>query len=244
MHRLLRTGIALVGLRLTLLGASSIALTALPVALTCLRRAAGRHGISRAARGAAAPGRAAGDRHRGLRLHRGGGDVAGDPRAPCRDRVRGDLRGAVRLRRPCCVTRGWRGISSAPHRGTPAFFSARRSTTPRRLSARRSCTRSRPAPEALAAASVAKLLRNLSIAVLVPLAAWLTQRHEARERGAEGAGARRAPRRCGAHTAAGALVRAGFPRLHRAAHRWRCAVHDGAGLAGTRQPATRLPTCS
>jgi uncharacterized membrane protein YadS len=35
-------------------------------------------------------------------------------------------------------------------------------------------------PEALAAASVAKLLRNLSIAVLVPLAAWLTQRHEAR----------------------------------------------------------------
>ena len=35
------------------------------------------------------------------------------------------------------------------------------------------------APQALAAASVAKLLRNLSIAVLIPLAAWLTQRHEA-----------------------------------------------------------------
>ena len=38
------------------------------------------------------------------------------------------------------------------------------------------------APEALAAASVAKLLRNLSIAVLVPLAAWYAQR-QAREAG-------------------------------------------------------------
>jgi uncharacterized membrane protein YadS len=36
------------------------------------------------------------------------------------------------------------------------------------------------APAALAAASVAKLLRNLSIAVLVPAAAWLVQRHEGR----------------------------------------------------------------
>ncbi len=34
------------------------------------------------------------------------------------------------------------------------------------------------APTALAAASVAKLLRNLSIAVLVPLAAWLNRRGE------------------------------------------------------------------
>ena len=50
------------------------------------------------------------------------------------------------------------------------------------------------APAALAAASVAKLLRNLSIAVLIPVAAWLTQRHEARsapdERDAAGDGAR------------------------------------------------------
>jgi uncharacterized membrane protein YadS len=35
------------------------------------------------------------------------------------------------------------------------------------------------APAALAAASVAKLLRNLSIAVLIPAAAWLAQRQEA-----------------------------------------------------------------
>jgi uncharacterized membrane protein YadS len=34
------------------------------------------------------------------------------------------------------------------------------------------------APAALAAASVAKLLRNLSIAVLIPAAAWWVQRHE------------------------------------------------------------------
>jgi len=39
MHRLLRTGIALVGLRLTLAGASAIAVTALPVALGCLATA-------------------------------------------------------------------------------------------------------------------------------------------------------------------------------------------------------------
>jgi uncharacterized membrane protein YadS len=40
------------------------------------------------------------------------------------------------------------------------------------------------APAALAAASVAKLLRNLSIAVLIPTAAWLVRRHESRTSGA------------------------------------------------------------
>jgi uncharacterized integral membrane protein (TIGR00698 family) len=38
------------------------------------------------------------------------------------------------------------------------------------------------APAALAAASVAKLLRNLSIALLLPAAAWLTQRQDAAQR--------------------------------------------------------------
>ena len=41
MHRLLRVGIALVGLRLTLGGATAIAATALPVALVCLAVALG-----------------------------------------------------------------------------------------------------------------------------------------------------------------------------------------------------------
>jgi len=52
------------------------------------------------------------------------------------------------------------------------------------------------APDALAAASVAKLLRNLSIAVLVPLGAWLTQRHLSRTGEADelaAAGAARPP---------------------------------------------------
>jgi uncharacterized membrane protein YadS len=39
------------------------------------------------------------------------------------------------------------------------------------------------AQPALAAAMVAKLLRNLSIAVIIPATAWLVQRHEARSRG-------------------------------------------------------------
>jgi uncharacterized membrane protein YadS len=43
------------------------------------------------------------------------------------------------------------------------------------------------APDALAAASVAKLLRNLSIAILIPTAAWLTQREEAQRKEAQGA---------------------------------------------------------
>jgi uncharacterized membrane protein YadS len=53
------------------------------------------------------------------------------------------------------------------------------------------------APAALAAASVAKLLRNLSIAVLLPVAAWLAQRREARAGApapAAAAGGTRAPR--------------------------------------------------
>src|SRR6202012_2538105 len=37
------------------------------------------------------------------------------------------------------------------------------------------------APDALSAASVAKLLRNLSIIVLIPAAAWLVRREEAQE---------------------------------------------------------------
>jgi uncharacterized membrane protein YadS len=45
------------------------------------------------------------------------------------------------------------------------------------------------APDALVAASVAKLLRNLSIAVLIPLAAWLSQKEEAKEKAAECAAA-------------------------------------------------------
>ena len=53
------------------------------------------------------------------------------------------------------------------------------------------------APTALAAASVAKLLRNLSIAVLIPAAAWLTRRAEGRAAAAAdaAAGERRRARR-------------------------------------------------
>ncbi len=95
------------------------------------------------------------------------------------------------------------------------------------------------APAALAAASVAKLLRNLSIAVLIPTAAWLARATRARTSGAPSAhgGARRRGAR--------AVLRARVRRVHHRAHRRRCAVACERAVAGTwSTPATRPRTCS
>ena len=107
MHRLLRIGIALVGpaphprRRDRHRGDRAAGGADLPAGRA---RRRGRHLAP--ARRAAPTGTAARDRHRSVRLHRGGGDLAGDPRAPRRDRLRGHLRGAVRLHRHAAVSVG------------------------------------------------------------------------------------------------------------------------------------------
>lgn len=181
MHQLLRTGIALVGLRLTLSGASSIALTALPVALTCLTVAllAG-WGLARLF-------------GVGPRL----GALLAIGTAVCGCTAVVAMAPVIRARHAetafavtCVVLFGcaamlcypWvagRFFAASPvHAGI--FLGTAIHDTSQVIGAGLMYSQQAGAPAALAAASVAKLLRNLSIAVLVPLAAWLARRHQAR----------------------------------------------------------------
>ena len=181
MQRLLRVGIALVGLRLTLGGATAIAATALPIALTCLTVAL-LAGIG-IARLLAVP------RRLGLLLAIGTavcGCTAVVAIAPLIRARHAETAFAV----ACVVLFGCIAMlfypwvaghfmaASPVHAGI--FLGTAIHDTSQVIGAALIYSQQAAAPAALAAASVAKLLRNLSIAVLVPAAAWLGQRHEAR----------------------------------------------------------------
>jgi len=180
MHRLLRVGIALVGLRLTLGGATAIALTALPVALTCLSIAlVAGIGISRM-----------------LGVPRRLGFLLAIGTAVCGCTAVVAMSPVIRARHAetafavtCVVLFGCMAMlfypwvaghflaSSPVHAGI--FLGTAIHDTSQVIGAALIYSQQAGAPAALAAASVAKLLRNLSIAVLIPVAAWLTARHEA-----------------------------------------------------------------
>jgi len=198
MYRLLRVGIALVGLRLTLGGATAIAATALPIALSCLTVAliAGI-GIARLL---AVP------RRLGLLLAIGTavcGCTAVVAMAPLIRARHAETAFAV----TCVVLFGciamlfypWVAghfLAASPvHAGI--FLGTAIHDTSQVIGAALIYSQQAAAPAALAAASVAKLLRNLSIAVLLPVAAWLAQRREARAGApapAAAGGGTRAPR--------------------------------------------------
>ncbi|HLY53612.1 MAG TPA: putative sulfate exporter family transporter, partial [Steroidobacteraceae bacterium] len=179
MHQLLRTGIALVGLRLTLLGASSIALTALPVAVLCLSVALGAGwALSRLLKV-------------GGRL----GALLAIGTAVCGCTAVVAISPVIRARHAetafavtCVVLFGCAAMLCYPwvaghffaaspvHAGI--FLGTAIHDTSQVIGAALMYSQQASAPAALAAASVAKLLRNLSIAILVPLAAWLVRRNE------------------------------------------------------------------
>ncbi|MGH8133036.1 MAG: YeiH family protein, partial [Steroidobacteraceae bacterium] len=181
MHQLLRTGIALVGLRLTLSGATSIAATALPVALTCLTVAllAGT-GIARLL---GVPARLGA-------LLAIGAAVCGCTAVVAMSPVIRARHAETAFAVTCVVLFGCAAMLCYPwvaghffaasplHAGI--FLGTAIHDTSQVIGAALMYSQQAGAPAALAAASVAKLLRNLSIAVLIPLAAWLTRRHEAR----------------------------------------------------------------
>jgi uncharacterized integral membrane protein (TIGR00698 family) len=187
MHRLLRVGIALVGLRLTLGGAGAIAITALPVALTCLTVAlAAGIGISRLL---AVP------RRLGLLLAIGTA-VCGCTAVVAMSPVIRARHAETAFAVTCVVLFGciamllypWVAAhffaASPVHAGI--FLGTAIHDTSQVIGASLIYSQQNAAPAALAAASVAKLLRNLSIAVLIPAAAWLTRREEMREAGEAG----------------------------------------------------------
>jgi uncharacterized integral membrane protein (TIGR00698 family) len=202
MHQLLRTGIALVGLRLTLAGATVIAATALPVALTCLTVAllAGT-GIARL-----------------LGVPRRLGALLAIGTAVCGCTAVVAISPVIRARHAetafavtCVVLFGCAAMLCYPwvaghyfaaspvHAGI--FLGTAIHDTSQVIGAALMYSQQAHAPAALAAASVAKLLRNLSIAVLIPAAAWLARRdaaaapsHEAGDDGAHGHGLAPHPR--------------------------------------------------
>ncbi|MGO9802016.1 MAG: YeiH family protein [Steroidobacteraceae bacterium] len=189
MHQLLRTGIALVGLRLTLAGASSIAVTALPVALGCLAVAL-VSGWTLA---------------RVLKVGPRLGALLAIGTAVCGCTAVVAISPVIRARHAetafavtCVVLFGCAAMLCYPwvaghffaaspvHAGI--FLGTAIHDTSQVIGAALMYSQQAGAPAALAAASVAKLLRNLSIAVFVPVAAWVVRRHEARTTAAAPAG--------------------------------------------------------
>jgi uncharacterized integral membrane protein (TIGR00698 family) len=182
MHRLLRVGIALVGLRLTLSGATAIAATALPVALVCLTVALA---------GGVLIARALGVPRRLGYLLAIGTAVCGCTAVVAMSPVIRAKSAETAFAVTCVVLFGCTAMlfypwvaghffSASPvHAGV--FLGTAIHDTSQVIGAALIYSQQAAAPAALAAASVAKLMRNLSIAVLVPVAAWLTQRHEERE---------------------------------------------------------------
>ncbi len=182
MHRLLRTGIALVGLRLTLAGASAIALTALPVALGCLATAlvAGLV-ISRIL---SVPKRL------GVLLAIGTA-VCGCTAVVAMSPVIRAKHAETAFAVTCVVLFGCVAMLLYPwlaghffghspvHAGV--FLGTAIHDTSQVIGSALIYSQQANAPDALSAASVAKLLRNLSIIVLIPAAAWLMRKEEARE---------------------------------------------------------------
>jgi uncharacterized integral membrane protein (TIGR00698 family) len=181
MHRLLRTGIAMVGLRLTLAGASAIALTALPVALGCLATAlvAGIV-ISRV-----------------LNVPRRLGVLLAIGTAVCGCTAVVAMSPVIRAKHAetafavTCVVlfgcvamllypwlAGYFFAHSPVHAGV--FLGTAIHDTSQVIGSALIYSQQANAPDALSAASVAKLLRNLSIIVLIPATAWLMRREEAR----------------------------------------------------------------
>ncbi|MGH8236009.1 MAG: YeiH family protein [Steroidobacteraceae bacterium] len=187
MHVLLKAGIALVGLRLTLTGAGEIAVTAAPVVVGCIGIALASGALM--ARLFEVPRRLA------LLLCVGTavcGCTAVVALAPV-IRARHEETGFAIV---CVVAFGCIGMllypwlasylfgASSTHVGV--FLGTAIHDTSQVVGAALIYSQQHAAPDVLSAASVTKLLRNLSIAVLIPAAAWL-----AREPAALGATAQR-----------------------------------------------------
>src|SRR5579871_3095720 len=177
MHRLLRTGIALVGLRLTLAGASAIAITALPVALACLATALVA-GIT-ISRVLSVPKRL------GILLAIGTA-VCGCTAVVAMSPVIRAKHAETAFAVTCVVLFGCVAMLLYPwvaghffghspiHAGV--FLGTAIHDTSQVIGSALIYSQQAGAPDALSAASVAKLLRNLSIIVLIPTAAWWVRR--------------------------------------------------------------------
>jgi uncharacterized integral membrane protein (TIGR00698 family) len=179
MRGLLRTGIALVGLRLTLSGATAVAANALPVALTCICVALG--GAALICRVFQVPPRLAVLLAVGTAVCGCTAVIAVAPAI----RARND---ETAFAITCVVLFGCIAMLSYPWLAAHFFLAyplyagvflgtAIHDTT-QVIGAALIYSQQHAQPLALAAASVAKLLRNLSIVLIVPAAAWFARNKE------------------------------------------------------------------
>ncbi len=176
MHRLLRTGIALVGLRLTLAGASAIAVTALPIALGCLATALVSGIVISRVFGV--------PRRLGVLLAIGTA-VCGCTAVVAMSPVIRAKHAETAFAVTCVVLFGCVAMLMYPwvaghffadspiHAGV--FLGTAIHDTSQVIGSALIYSQQAGAPDALSAASVAKLLRNLSIIVLIPAAAWMVR---------------------------------------------------------------------
>lgn len=179
MHGLLRTGIALVGLKLTLTGATAIAVTALPVAVGC---------ILTALLAGVAITKVFGVPKRLAALLAVGTAVCGATAVVAMSPVIKAKHVETFFAITCVVLFGsvamvfypWIAhhffAASPVHAGI--FLGTAIHDTSQVIGSALIYSQQLAAPDALSAASVAKLLRNLSIIVLIPAAAWLTRSEE------------------------------------------------------------------
>jgi uncharacterized integral membrane protein (TIGR00698 family) len=179
MQRLLRVGIALVGLRLTLSGATAIAATALPVAVVCLSVAL--------LAGIALSSVFAVPRRLGWLLAIGTA-VCGCTAVVAMSPVIRARHAETAFAVTCVVLFGCIAMLSYPwvaghfFAASPVragvFLGTAIHDTSQVVGAALIYSQQAAAPAARDAAIVAKLLRNLSIAVLIPAGAWLNRRAE------------------------------------------------------------------
>jgi uncharacterized integral membrane protein (TIGR00698 family) len=196
MTGLLRTGIALVGLRLTLSGASAIAASALPVAITCICVALG--GAALICRMFGVPPRLAVLLAVGTAVCGCTAVIAVAPAIRARnDETAFAITCVVLFGCIAMLTYPW--LAAHFFLATPLYAGVFLGTaihdTTQVIGAALIYSQQHTQPLALAAASVAKLLRNLSIVLLVPAAAWFARGAEdaGGESGAPLAGAARPP---------------------------------------------------
>jgi uncharacterized integral membrane protein (TIGR00698 family) len=194
MQRVLRTGIALIGLRLTLAGAGIIAATAVPVVVLCIAVAlVAGVGISKL-----------------MGVPRRLGTLLAVGTAVCGCTAVVALSPVIRARNvetayavTCVVLFGCIGMLFYPwlaaalfgespvHAGV--FLGTSIHDTSQVVGSALIYSQQHAAPDALSAASVTKMLRNLSIAVLIPAAAWLMRGVEEKDEGEAAPPARAVP---------------------------------------------------
>jgi len=194
MQRVLRTGIALIGLRLTLAGAGIIAATAVPVVVVCIMAAlVAGIGISKL-----------------MGVPRRLGTLLAVGTAVCGCTAVVALSPVIRARNvetayavTCVVLFGCVGMLFYPwlaavlfgespvHAGV--FLGTSIHDTSQVVGSALIYSQQHGAPEALSAASVTKMLRNLSIAILIPAAAWLMRGTEEQADGETAPPARAVP---------------------------------------------------